>query len=579
MLQYVPDLAITITTTPYQDGTDSLYRGLPADEDYIKDMICNPDMIQQYNTPKSPSEPVLPLGKEAPYAQERREPVHYVYDKESGTITMHQGDTVSTFAAPSTESTTGLSPTTSYDYVIITTDALASYTGANSFHDLVNSKTAKGLSATIVTVEDITSNSSFWNANPVFNDTQAQIREFIRYAYLNWGTEYVLLGGDSDDGSPVVPARMLYHSIDNTYMPSDIYYACLDGTYNYDEDGQWGEPTDGDGGGDVDLMAEVYVGRAPVDSTAEVQHFVMKTLAYENTNSPYLKDVFMVGEQLDSNPTWGGDYKDEIINGSCANGYCTVGVPGGEYNISTLYDRDYSWSKTELMQYMNDGTHIFNHLGHANCGYGMRMSNSDVSTLSNTDYFFAYSQGCISGSFDNIAWDGSSWYNYGDECIAEYFTVESEHGAFAVIMNARFGWYNPGGTDGTSQHFDREFFDAVYNESMPEIGKANQDSKHDNLWRVGGYDTARWCYYTINLLGDPEVALKNASIPEKDVGVDSINHPTGYNCLGDYTVNATLKNYGNTTQTFNVTCRIYNTTTWTEVYNITNSNITLQSLN
>ena len=31
-----------------------------------------------------------------------------------------------------------------------------------------------------------------------------------------------------------------------TYLPSDLYYSCLDGTYNYDGDDRWGEPTDGD---------------------------------------------------------------------------------------------------------------------------------------------------------------------------------------------------------------------------------------------------------------------------------------------------------------------------------------------
>ena len=28
-------------------------------------------------------------------------------------------------------------------------------------------------------------------------------------------------------------------------MPADLYYACLDGPYNYDGDGNWGEPHDG----------------------------------------------------------------------------------------------------------------------------------------------------------------------------------------------------------------------------------------------------------------------------------------------------------------------------------------------
>ena len=83
-------------------------------------------------------------------------------------------------------------------------------------------------------------------------------------------------------------------------MPADLYYACLDGPYNYDNDGYWGEPHDGTDGGDVDLIADVYVGRACVGSTAEVNNFVTKTVAYINRdiNDPYLKKIYLAAEYL-----------------------------------------------------------------------------------------------------------------------------------------------------------------------------------------------------------------------------------------------------------------------------------------
>ena len=48
-------------------------------------------------------------------------------------------------------------------------------------------------------------------------------------------------------------------------------------------------------------------------------------------------------------------------------------------------------------------------------------------------------------------------------------------------MNARYGWGVKGGTDGASQRFHRQFWDAVFGEYIAEIGKANHDSKEDNL--------------------------------------------------------------------------------------------------
>ena len=100
----------------------------------------------------------------------------------------------------------------------------------------------------------------------------------------------------------------------------------------------------------------------------------------------------------------------------------------------------------------------------------------------------------MAGGFDN------------DDCIAEYFTVKTDKAAFAVIMNARYGWGVKGSTDGPSQHFHRQFWDAVFGENIPEIGKANHDSKEDNLNRING-GCMRWCYYQTNLFGDPTLTF------------------------------------------------------------------------
>ena len=126
-----------------------------------------------------------------------------------------------------------------------------------------------------------------------------------------------------------------------TYMPSDLYYACLDGTYNYDGDNKWGEPNDGDNGNDVDLFAEVYVGRSCVGNAAEVEFFVDKTTSYmQSKNDEYIKDFLLAGEELGNYgiASWGGNYLDQLIDGCTDDGYTTVGIPSDQYNIETLYE-------------------------------------------------------------------------------------------------------------------------------------------------------------------------------------------------------------------------------------------------
>ena len=206
------------------------------------------------------------------------------------------------------------------------------------------------------------------------------------------------------------------------------------------------------------------------------------------------------------------------IDNCSSNMYETVGIPSSEYTIDKLYDRnhpDNNWPKEEVIDKINNGAKIINHLGHSYYGYNMKMINEDVVSLNNNPLCFIYSQGCMAGGFD----DPDDY-----DCIAEYHTVKTDYAAFAVIMNARYGWGVVGSTNGPSQHFHRQFLDAIYGEGIPQIGKANQDSKEDNLARLNGA-CMRWCYYQLNLFGDPTLTMYEKpnnlpTTPSKPTGVE-----------------------------------------------------------
>jgi hypothetical protein len=375
-------------------------------------------------------------------------------------------------------------PIASNDLLIITTESLKS-----GFEPLENFHNTNGLSTVIRTTSDIGSSSP------------DAVRDYIRNYYNTNQIDYVLIGGDDD----IIPAKDLFvrtvwwwpWSETEENMPSDTYFACLDGPYDNNGNGYFGEPDDGSGGGDVDLVADVYVGRASVGSVAEATNFVVKTMQYLFSDDPYLEDVLMAGELLNSAPlTWGGTYMDEMIDWSSENGYTTKGIPSSKYDIDKLYEKEGSWYTSDIMDKINTGVHFLNHLGHANYNSVMKLSTTSISQLTNDKLCFVYSQGCMAGGFDN------------GDCTAEYFTVKTDNAAFAVIMNARYGWYNPGGTDASSQHYHREFWDAVFNEGYTVIGEANHDSKEDNLYRIND-DCMRWSYYALNLFGDPTVDFIN----------------------------------------------------------------------
>ncbi len=379
----------------------------------------------------------------------------------------------------------------SYVYVIITDNTLSS-----SFQPLIDWKLQKGLNATVVLLEDILNDPAYHCdglfgdgcGTPKFNDTQAHIRNFLKDAYQNWGTEYVLLGGDTE----IIPARgvcaYVEHVIDYN-IACDMYYGALDGSWDNDNDTRFGEGVEdgslpqchGAAGEEADFFAEVYVGRAPVETPEEATNFVYKTLWYEQSqDNSYFKNALMVGETLDRN-TEGANGKDLVTNI----------IP--QYTTTRLYDRDGTFSGGAVFNKLNSGTHIVNHFGHANRAIVMGLLESNVDNLTNDEYFMVYSIGCYSAAFDLGTEE--------TEAIAEHFLF-NPNGAFAYIGNTRYGWYMPGTTNGPGDRFDREFF-SMLSQGERSLGKALQLSK-ENLF---GRFFHRWTCFTLVLLGDPETQI------------------------------------------------------------------------
>jgi len=103
-----------------------------------------------------------------------------------------------------------------------------------------------------------------------------RIRNFIIDRYLNNSTQWVLMGGDVD----IVPAAYLQAFHQNTL--SDLYYSCLDGTWDNDGDGLLGETTLY--GDTVDYYPDIYVGRIPCRTYDEAKVVLDKIKRYQMGN-------------------------------------------------------------------------------------------------------------------------------------------------------------------------------------------------------------------------------------------------------------------------------------------------------
>ncbi len=392
------------------------------------------------------------------------------------------------------------------DYVIVSSSNLLATTPAPwNFEALCAARRAAGFSTAQVSTEWI-------YANYAGRDNPERIRNFVIEAHRTWGTRYLLLGGTATSPTiiPVRKFRTSFRSGTTTYtddIPADMYYGCLDGDFNYDGDNYFGELTDGVGGGDVDLAAEVMVGRFPVANAGEVSRLVAKTLTYEAAAASRLTRVGHVGEYVG----FGGvaDYAsssmEQLRLGGSYDNYATLGFENSAYaalfdTSGTLYDAPgYSFTGSEVIRRFNSGATVFNHLGHGAPRYCFKLNLNDgnditaLAGLTNAVGFLAYSQACDSGRLDDYA-----------DCFAEQL-VTVPAGAFAAIMNTRYGWGYLNSTDGPSQRYQRRFWDLLLGGQACHLGNANQAAKEALRHQVSSSsgDAMRWCYYEITLFGDP----------------------------------------------------------------------------
>jgi hypothetical protein len=380
-------------------------------------------------------------------------------------------------------------------YLIITCDSLRV-----CFEPLKDWKTRKGLPAEIVTVETI----SMMYAGL---DLQEKVRNCIKDYHSKSGTDWVLLGGDTQ----VIPDRKAYVPLsDKPYLPCDLYYSDLDGTWNADGDLYWGEvPSD-----NIDMYADVFVGRAPVSDAAEAAIFVEKVLTYEGCHGlslDYQLDVLFAGEILWGDPSDPSD-PDYTDAGVCKDLIDSLYVPS-RFSIEKLYESKGTLTYGSLMSQLNQGKNIINILCHGQYK-SMSLAEDAVacddfeSLVNGPSYGLMYGVTCFSGGFDQ------------NDCIGEAWVLSAEGGGF-FIGNSRYGWNSPSFPgEGPSDYYDQSFFEAVFNTGFTNLAKAHADAKHEYVGESRADLYMRYVMYGLNLLGDPELRLWTREPAHMDVTFD-----------------------------------------------------------
>jgi len=372
----------------------------------------------------------------------------------------------------------------SYEHVIVTADSFVS-----SFAPLGQYIASElGLSDTTVTVEYIYSHSPG-------RDNPERIRNFIRYAYANWGTTHVLLGGD-DDILPCrkgwVDASHIVEPLKDT-IPTDLYFSDLDGDWDRDGDGLFGETEDS-----VDLYPDVHVARMPASRAGTVSLLVDKFLTYcADSSAAYLRNVLLAGFDIAHDPEAIGEVTLEL--------YDSAYVSPGMKPCTKVYDSHPGNHRSAVLAALNAGQHIYIQWDHGNtnaygCGWlnhNWTIGNGDVYALTNGPrYSIFVAAGCLTGHFDGM------------DCILENALCAPNGGAVAGTGNSRCGVM-----DGRTpqRKYTAFMIEGFVRALFSHAGPADLTDFTTNRARAAPLaDTNliyRWSDYCMNLMGEPAMPV------------------------------------------------------------------------
>jgi hypothetical protein len=380
------------------------------------------------------------------------------------------------------------------DYLIVTTDALVP-----AFQKLADWKTASGVPAAVRTLGFIR------DQYPAAVDDPERIRLFLRDAYSRWGTRWVLLGGDTE----ILPPRIAHvQFLDDEWVPSDLYYSCLDGNWNANGDSTFADAFAGswNPGDDADLLPEVWVGRAPVVTPADAEVFVRKTLTYETTPVADYMENMLFFAQVITPEHWSPGQVIQLDGAQIVETDqmpILDGVPN--MHVARMYqnDTDPHWrpgavheTLVAVLDSLQHGYNIVTHIGHGyrevmSCGDG-NLANTDMHALTNGDRLMNfYAIDCTSNAIDFAS-------------IGEELVRAPSGGAVTSIGSTRLDYprFNRG--------FQREYLRVLFQDSVTAVGEAQARQKLPFAGTSQSDGFNRLSELEMLLLGDPELRIYTA---------------------------------------------------------------------
>lgn len=396
------------------------------------------------------------------------------------------------------------------DYLIITSQTLS-----NAFAALAAHRTARGLRAAIETIERI--GVAYSGA-----DIQQKIRACISNYVASRATTFVVLGGDDT----VVPDRDCYAYCEGETelaMPTDLYYSDLNGTWDADGDGRYGETSD-----NVDMAPDVIVGRIPVRTAQQAADYIAKVIAFENNRPVALMEkMLIVGTETWD--TYSGTARPADLLGDGHPEFRAANHPYvsdseiwtrrmyrdviTQYwratELKYFFDTLTSWDGATAGDYLQSAANVqskmnlgWGHVFFSDHGYesGWALESGNYTTTEaaalNNRVVLVYTDACLTGHFD-----GSP-----EPCFSEAMLRNPNGGALVYLGCSRYGWGEPGSYyGGPSSDYAHRFYHRLLQPRAVAGGVAFAMHKADMIPQCATYGAERWIQFGLNFQGDPAI--------------------------------------------------------------------------
>jgi hypothetical protein len=196
-------------------------------------------------------------------------------------------------------------PLTQADFVIITTSTIVS--NSTKLANFVTAKQNAGYTVKTVTGAPAEGDLCYVDGNNC-NERANYIRTWLKNHYVGDGTEYVLLIGDPNPdtwtANQSIPMKWCWPRNgqagppEEIKAPSDMFFAELSNTWDFDGDGFYGEYNGDYRAGGADKICEVKVGRIPFyGQYADLDSILQKCIDYEGApgNKAWRSKVLIPG--------------------------------------------------------------------------------------------------------------------------------------------------------------------------------------------------------------------------------------------------------------------------------------------